>query len=102
MPEVSFELLVKKQIRRLEEPSLRCVELVHEELQRIVQHCGIHTQVCVFLMFVTFFRHYLKVKGKSDFYLSVDFKVLFKIAFSFYNDELPFRRHIMAGSDAVC
>ncbi|MCP9265601.1 Dynamin-1-like protein [Dirofilaria immitis] len=26
------------------EPSLRCVELVHEELQRIVQHCGIHTQ----------------------------------------------------------
>ncbi|EJW82810.1 dynamin central region family protein, partial [Wuchereria bancrofti] len=44
VPEVSFELLVKKQIRRLEEPSLRCVELVHEELQRIVQHCGIHTQ----------------------------------------------------------
>uniref|UniRef100_A0A915PQF5 dynamin GTPase n=1 Tax=Setaria digitata TaxID=48799 RepID=A0A915PQF5_9BILA len=44
VPEVSFELLVKRQIRRLEEPSLRCVELVHEELQRIVQHCGIHTQ----------------------------------------------------------
>ncbi|VDN51836.1 unnamed protein product [Dracunculus medinensis] len=44
VPEVSFELLVKRQIRRLEEPSLRCVELVHEELQRIVQHCGLHTQ----------------------------------------------------------
>nr|XP_006821224.1 PREDICTED: dynamin-1-like protein-like [Saccoglossus kowalevskii] len=40
IPEVSFELLVKRQIRRLEEPSLRCVELVHEEMQRIVQHCG--------------------------------------------------------------
>lgn len=44
VPEVSFELLVKRQIRRLEEPSLRCVELVHEEMQRIVQHCGIHIQ----------------------------------------------------------
>ncbi|XP_066285019.1 dynamin-1-like protein isoform X10 [Branchiostoma lanceolatum] len=40
VPEVSFELLVKKQIRRLEEPSLRCVELVHEEMQRIINHCG--------------------------------------------------------------
>ncbi|RWS03366.1 dynamin-1-like protein [Dinothrombium tinctorium] len=40
VPEVSFELLVKRQIRRLEEPSLRCVELVHEEMQNIVQHCG--------------------------------------------------------------
>jgi hypothetical protein len=40
VPEVSFELLVKRQIRRLEEPSLRCVELVHEEMQRIIQQCG--------------------------------------------------------------
>jgi len=38
VPEISFELLVKRQIRRLEEPSLRCVELVHEEMQRIVHH----------------------------------------------------------------
>ena len=43
VPEISFELLVKRQIRRLEEPGLRCVELAHEELQRIIQHCG--TQV---------------------------------------------------------
>ncbi|XP_067884512.1 dynamin-1-like protein isoform X2 [Heterodontus francisci] len=40
VPEVSFELLVKRQIKRLEEPGLRCVELVHEELQRIIQHCS--------------------------------------------------------------
>ncbi|XP_057323407.1 dynamin-1-like protein isoform X1 [Microplitis mediator] len=40
VPEVSFELLVKRQIRRLEDPSLRCVELVHREMQEIVQHCG--------------------------------------------------------------
>uniref|UniRef100_A0A3B3S3R8 Dynamin-1-like protein n=1 Tax=Paramormyrops kingsleyae TaxID=1676925 RepID=A0A3B3S3R8_9TELE len=43
VPEVSFELLVKKQIKRLEEPSLRCVELVHEEMQRIIQHCSNHS-----------------------------------------------------------
>jgi len=40
VPEISFELLVKRQIKRLEHPSLRCVELVHEELQRVIQHCG--------------------------------------------------------------
>ncbi|KAJ1363177.1 Dynamin-1-like protein, variant 2 [Parelaphostrongylus tenuis] len=44
VPEVAFELLVKRQIQRLEEPSLRCVELVHEEMQRMVKHCGITTQ----------------------------------------------------------
>ncbi|XP_044741371.1 dynamin-1-like protein [Chrysoperla carnea] len=44
VPEVSFELLVKKQIARLAEPSLRCVDLVHEEMQRIIQHCGTEVQ----------------------------------------------------------
>ncbi|XP_045597347.2 dynamin-1-like protein isoform X2 [Procambarus clarkii] len=44
VPEVSFELLVKRQIRRLEEPSMRCVELVHEEMQRIIQFCGTEVQ----------------------------------------------------------
>eukprot|EP00126_Sphaerothecum_destruens_P012302 Sdes_comp21093_c0_seq1m19775 len=39
VPEVSFEILVKKQIKRLEDPSLRCCELVHEELSRIVYQC---------------------------------------------------------------
>lgn len=37
-------MLVKRQIRRLEEPSLRCVELIHEEMQRIIQHCGNEVQ----------------------------------------------------------
>lgn len=45
VPEIAFELLVKRQIKRLEEPSLRCVELVHEEMQRIAQHCG--AKVCI-------------------------------------------------------
>jgi len=36
VPEESFETLVKSQIKRLEEPSLQCVELVYDELKRIV------------------------------------------------------------------
>uniref|UniRef100_A0A0B6ZVX5 dynamin GTPase n=1 Tax=Arion vulgaris TaxID=1028688 RepID=A0A0B6ZVX5_9EUPU len=48
IPEISFELLVKRQIRRLEEPSLRCVELVHEEMQRIIQHCGTQQEMLRF------------------------------------------------------
>ena len=44
VPEVSFDLLVKRQIRRLEEPSLRCVDLVHEELVGIIQHCDFEIQ----------------------------------------------------------
>lgn len=39
VPDV-FELLVIGQIKRLEEPSLRCVELVHQELNRFVKQCG--------------------------------------------------------------
>ena len=33
--EIAFELLVKRQIQLLRQPSLQCVELVYEELQRI-------------------------------------------------------------------
>jgi dynamin 1-like protein len=36
IPEDSFELLVKRQISRLEEPALQCVHYVFDELQRIV------------------------------------------------------------------
>lgn len=35
VPEVAFDLLVKPQIKLLEGPSLRCVELVYEELMKI-------------------------------------------------------------------
>uniref|UniRef100_A0A8C7DPJ7 Dynamin-1-like protein n=1 Tax=Oncorhynchus kisutch TaxID=8019 RepID=A0A8C7DPJ7_ONCKI len=57
VPEVSFELLVKKQVKRLEEPSLRCVELVHEEMQRIIQHCSnystqVHNLVAIELAYI--------------------------------------------------
>uniref|UniRef100_A0A915EHM2 Dynamin stalk domain-containing protein n=1 Tax=Ditylenchus dipsaci TaxID=166011 RepID=A0A915EHM2_9BILA len=38
--ELSFELLAKHQIRQLEKPSLRCVNLVYLELLRVVRKCG--------------------------------------------------------------
>lgn len=40
--EMAFELLVKRQIRLLLQPSLQCVELVYEELQRIIQYSLSH------------------------------------------------------------
>jgi dynamin 1-like protein len=40
VPEMAFDLLVKPQIRLLESPSQRCVELVYEELMKICHTCG--------------------------------------------------------------
>ncbi|KAJ7281990.1 Dynamin central region-domain-containing protein [Mycena rebaudengoi] len=39
VPEIAFDLLVKPQIKLLEAPSLRCVELVYEELVKICHNC---------------------------------------------------------------
>ncbi|KAF9233858.1 dynamin protein dnm1 [Melanogaster broomeanus] len=39
VPEAAFELLVKPEIKLLEAPSLRCVELVYEELVKICHNC---------------------------------------------------------------
>lgn len=40
VPEIAFELLVKPQIKLLEPPSLRCVEMVYEELVRTCHGCS--------------------------------------------------------------
>ena len=40
VPELAFDLLVKPQIKLLESPSQRCVELVYEELIKIGHTCG--------------------------------------------------------------
>lgn len=40
VPELAFDLLVKPQIKLLEVPSQRCVELVYEELIKICHSCG--------------------------------------------------------------
>ncbi|KAH6665660.1 dynamin-1-like protein-like protein [Halenospora varia] len=50
----AFELIVKQQIKRLEEPSLKCVSLVYDELVRIL------TQ----LLGKQFFRRYPQLKEK--------------------------------------
>ena len=39
IPEMAFDLLIKPQIRKLELPGLRCVELVFDELLKIVNSC---------------------------------------------------------------
>lgn len=38
VPELAFDLLVKPQVKLLEDPSKRCVELVYEELMKIVHN----------------------------------------------------------------
>ena len=40
VPEIAFDLLVRPQIQLLEPPSIRCVELVYEELIKICHNCG--------------------------------------------------------------
>lgn len=39
IPEVSFEILAKRQLSRLEQPGLQCVDLVYSELQRVTAQC---------------------------------------------------------------
>lgn len=39
VPEMSFDILVRRQISRLEQPGIQCVDLVYEELQRISSQC---------------------------------------------------------------
>ncbi|CAN0112820.1 unnamed protein product [Ectocarpus fasciculatus] len=39
VPEMSFDLLVRKQIARLEQPGLQCADLVFDEMQRIAAQC---------------------------------------------------------------
>lgn len=40
VPELAFDLLIKPQIKLLEAPARRCVELVYEELMKICHSCG--------------------------------------------------------------
>jgi dynamin GTPase len=38
-PDMAFETIVKEQIKRLKEPSLKCVDLVIQELTTVVRKC---------------------------------------------------------------
>ena len=42
--EISFDLLVRRQIARLEQPGLECVKLAYDEMERMV---SVHGCVCV-------------------------------------------------------
>lgn len=39
-PDMAFEAIVKKQIARLKEPSLKCVDLVETELTNVIRFCA--------------------------------------------------------------
>jgi dynamin GTPase len=39
-PDMAFEAIVKKQIARMREPSLKCVDLVVQELTNVVRFCS--------------------------------------------------------------
>jgi dynamin 1-like protein len=39
-----FERIVKEKVNMLRLPSYRCIKLVHEEMQRVIQNCGTHVE----------------------------------------------------------
>ena len=39
-PDMAFEAIVKKQISRLKEPSIKCIDLVVQELTNVVRMCS--------------------------------------------------------------
>ena len=43
---MAFETIVKKQIERLKEPSLKCVDMVVTELTNVVRKCA--EKVCAY------------------------------------------------------
>lgn len=49
---MAFESIVVKQIKRLKEPSLSCVDKVVTELTQVVRKCG--EKASFFLIFISF------------------------------------------------
>lgn len=74
VPEISFELLVKRQITKLEEPSLRCVEMVHEEMQRIIQHSLQQVSKYLIILIISFNNYLLldKIRHKVRHLLRIE------------------------------
>jgi|FrelakmetLWP11LW_1041352.scaffolds.fasta_scaffold338965_1 hypothetical protein len=44
-PDMAFEAIVKKQIARLKEPSIKCIDLVVQELTNVVRFCADKVQI---------------------------------------------------------
>ncbi|WVQ87618.1 hypothetical protein IAS59_001345 [Cryptococcus gattii] len=60
----AFEVIVKQQIRRLEEPSLRCCALVYDELIRILGHLLGKTVNRFNLVVINFFKNCMQPTNK--------------------------------------
>ena len=52
---MAFEAIVKKQINRLKEPSLKCVDLVVQELSNVVRICTDRVSKIIRLLLNIFF-----------------------------------------------
>lgn len=61
-PDMAFEAIVKKQINRLKEPSLKCVDLVVQELSNVVRICT--DRVSIFFIRFFFFIYSRKKEKK--------------------------------------
>lgn len=48
-PDMAFETIVKKQVELLKEPSLKCVDMVMNELTGVIHKCT--EKVCILLVF---------------------------------------------------
>ena len=46
-PDMAFEAIVKKQISRLKEPSLKCIDLVVQELTNVVRYTAEKVKRCI-------------------------------------------------------
>ena len=46
---MAFEVLVKSQIRRLEHPSLECVDYVFRELQDVASYAALNVNITLFI-----------------------------------------------------
>ena len=40
-PDMAFEVIVKNQIRKLTDPSIKCIDMVMTELLDMIKQCGI-------------------------------------------------------------
>ena len=69
-PDMAFEAIVKKQIERIKAPSLKCVDMVVEELTKVVRSCSM--RVCItysgFRHLLESLEFFLKFPGRGKFW----------------------------------
>lgn len=68
-PDMAFEAIVKKQISRLKEPSLKCVDLVVLELSNVVRICTDKVSVSLRYILHTLMSVYFSLSNKTIYYV---------------------------------